>query len=98
MKNRINNFLAICISIMFVAMFSSCKLSTEQLAKEVKISMQETWKEEGITGIRIKDFTLVHESGNKYSGLLTTIEDGGEYKYTVNVIYDGNNMKWEIEE
>ena len=83
---------------MFVATFSSCKLSTEELAKEVRISIQETLNEQGTTGISIKDFTLVHESGNKYSGILTTIEDGYEYKYTVNVIYDGNNMKWEIEE
>lgn len=75
---------------------TSCSLSTNELAEEVKTSMQETWKKEGVTGIKIESFLLTHKGGNEYSGILETNEEGEKFKYTVEVIYDGENMQWEI--
>jgi hypothetical protein len=75
---------------------SSCSLSTDELAEEVKISMQETWQKEGVSGIKIESFLLTHKVGNEYLGILETNEDSEKFKYTVNVIYDGENMTWEI--
>lgn len=82
------------LGILFV--ISSCSLSTDELAEEVKMSMEETWEKEGITGMKIESFMLTHKGGNEYSGILETIEDGESFKYTVQVIYDGDNMTWEI--
>ena len=75
---------------------TSCSLSTNELAEEVKVSMNENWEKEGITGIKIESFILTHKGGNEYSGILETNEEGEIFKYTVEVIYDGENMQWEI--
>jgi len=75
---------------------TSCKLSTNELAEEVKISMLETWEKDGITGVTIESLILTHKADNEYSGILITIEDGEKMTYTVKVIYDGENMQWEV--
>jgi hypothetical protein len=77
---------------------TSCSLSTNELAEEVKISMQETWENEGVTGIEIESLILTHKGGNEYSGILETEEEGIRFTYSVEVIYDGDNFKWEIVE
>ena len=85
--------------VVFMLLFvMSCSLSTNELAEEVKKSMQETWKKEGVSGIKIESFLLTHKGGNEYSGILETNEKGEKFKYSVNVVYDGENMKWEIVE
>ena len=82
------------LGILFIS--TSCSLSTDELAEEVKMSMEETWKKEGVTGIKIESFMLTHKGGNEYSGILETTEEGESIKYTVQVIYDGENVNWEI--
>ena len=82
--------------IVVVLFFTSCNLSTSELAEEVKASMEETWDNEGLTGIKIESFMLTHKGGNEYSGILNTNEDGEKFTYSVDVIYDGENMQWEI--
>jgi hypothetical protein len=90
--------IALLLILFSAVLVSSCKLSTEELSEEVKSNMIETWEKEGITGISIQSLTLTNKSGNEYSGILETLEDGEPMKYTVEVIYDGENMKWEIVE
>ena len=76
-------------------LFTSCGLSTDELAKEVEKSMSEN--EQFISNsIKIKSLILTKKSGNEYNGILNTSEPNGEFTYTVEVIYDGNNMTWEI--
>ena len=82
--------------ILMLLFSTSCSLSTNDLAKEVQISIQETWKNEGVEGVKIESFLLTHKGGNEYSGILETNEEGEKFKYTVQVIYDGENMQWEI--
>ena len=82
--------------ILMLLFATACSLSTNELAEEVKISMQETWKNEGVIGIKIESFLLTHKGGNEYSGILETNKEGEKSKYTVHVIYDGENMQWEI--
>ena len=56
-----------------LALFVSCdsKLSTEEIAKQVKLSISESLKENPLTSESvIKDFTLVHKGGNLYEGIL----------------------------
>jgi hypothetical protein len=96
MKNRTMKIFLVNMFLGILFIISSCSLSTDELAEEVKMSMEETWEKEGITGMKIESFMLTHKGGNEYSGILETIEDGESFKYTVQVIYDGDNMNWEI--
>ena len=82
--------------IVVLLFITSCNLSTSELAEEVKASMEETWDNEGLIGIKIESFMLTHKGGNEYSGILNTNEDGEKFTYSVDVIYDGENMQWEI--
>lgn len=86
----------ICAFLFLAFTLTSCKLSTNELAQEVRYSMEETWEKEGITGINITDFTLTHKRENEYAGILETLEDGERFSYSVQVVYDGENMQWEI--
>lgn len=95
MKKIIKN-LGKGVFILMLLFATSCSLSTNELAEEVKISMNETWKNEGVSGIKIESFLLTHKGGNEYTGILETNEEGEKFKYTVQVIYDGENMQWEI--
>ncbi len=80
----------------FTLFVMSCKLSSTELAVEVKKSMYDTWEKEGITGITIDDLTVTHLNANEYTGLLETTEDGEKFKRSVKIVYDGENMQWEI--
>ena len=88
--------LSTSLFIVVLLFITSCNLSTSELAEEVKASMEETWDNEGLTGIKIESFMLTHKGGNEYSGILNTNEDGEKFTYSVDVIYDGENMQWEI--
>ena len=90
------NIIIKSLAILMLLFSTSCSLSTNELAKEVEISMQETWENEDVSGIKIESFLLTHKGGNEYSGILETNEEGEKFKHTVQVIYDGENMQWEI--
>ncbi len=78
---------------------SGCGSSTEDLAKEVRASMEETFAQDAATRhIQIKDFTLIHEDGKKYKGLLNTMESGERFTYSVEVTYDGSTFMWEVQQ
>lgn len=80
--------------IIFVALtFTSCRLSTNELAEEVKVSMNEQFVDNSIS---INSLILSKKSGNEYSGILETSEPNGDFTYSVEVIYDGENMTWKI--
>lgn len=84
----------ILTALIFTAvLFTSCSLSTNELAEEVKMSMNEQFKTQSIS---IKSLILTKKSGNEYNGVLETSEPNGEFTYSVEVIYDGENMTWKI--
>ncbi len=89
--------------VFFSLFFSGCQnnYSTSDLTHDVRMNITEEWDRLGITGIRITDFYLIHEQGNKYKGLLTTYETdeygySDEFRYTVDVTFDGDYFMWEI--
>jgi hypothetical protein len=83
-------------SILFASfLFTSCSLSTNELAKEVEKSMKES-EQFKTNSITIKSLILTKKSGNEYNGVLQTSEPNGQFTYTVEVIYDGDNMTWKI--
>jgi len=85
-------FLAFC-SLVVVG----CGLSTEQLTKEVREAIEETWKDQDIH-VQIDDFTLVKKSKTEYKGILNVSAYGEKQTLTVNVTVDGKNFMWEIAE
>lgn len=90
------NLTRVLFLVFAATLFTACgKLSTEQLAEEVKKNMIESpeFKEKGIT---VKEFTLVHKADNEYNGMLRTKEPNGEFDYTVEVIYDGDSFSWKV--
>lgn len=76
----------------------SCSVSTEDLAEEVKASIEETYSSNGYSGVAIESVMLTHKGGNEYTGIVKTLEEGVPFQYTVEVIYDGNYIKWEIKD
>jgi hypothetical protein len=93
---RINMFLAGMA--MLSAMFTSCSYTTADLANDVKASITTTFRENDVEGVVVKDVILVHEGGNHYSGIVTTVTDGEVEKFDIAVVCDGENFKWEIPE
>ena len=93
MKKLIQILTTVIIALCITSCF---KLSTQELAKEIKQSIQEELTKNE-TDLTVTSINLVHESGNKYSGV-ATIEDetGDSDDFKVEVIYDGNNYQWEI--
>jgi hypothetical protein len=85
-------FLAFCSLLV-----AGCGLSTEDLTKQVKASIEETYKEKGFN-IKIEDFTLVKKSKKEYRGILKISGYGEKQTVAVNVTVDGKNLIWEIEE
>lgn len=59
--------------------------------------MVEEFKKQG-SNLVVKDLTLVHKSGNEYSGIAECTVDGEAAQYAVKVIYDGNKVQaeWEL--
>lgn len=95
-----------------ILLLTSC-MPAEVIAKEVKESIAQeiannpelalnnaSLRSLGVSDIQVTDVTLVHEEGNKYTGLVTfKIRYWGtdeQEKYPIDVIYDGLNYIWEI--
>ena len=74
----------------------SMKLSTQELSKEIETAISKDLTSKN-TGLIVKSLTLIKESENNYSGIVT-IKDaqGDSSKHDIKVIYDGENTKWEI--
>ena len=89
--------------IMFVALFllTACesRLSNEELASQVIVSMEES---SAFTdaNISVDSLILTRNSAESYTytGVLETSEPGGNFTYSVNVTYDGDYFTWEIVE
>ena len=88
----------------FIVFFAFCSLivvgcgvSTADLTKQVKSSIEETWKEQGVK-IKIDDLTLIKKSKTEYKGILNVSAYGEKQALTVNVTVDGKSFMWEIDD
>ena len=74
------------------------RMTNEELASQLEISIQETYRERGTKLGNIISLILVrkNEGSNEYTGLLKTYNNGVKNQYTVDVLYDGENIKWEV--
>ena len=89
------------LSLSFLLIGCSSKMSSEELAKElgpkiVKHICEEMKIDE--EKVKLKEFSLMNESGNKYAGILKTTYDGLTQTFDVDVTYDGKDYQytWEL--
>ena len=99
MACNLTKFLIITLSMIIISCSSA--LSTEDLTKELGPEIvQHICAEFDIneSNVKMKQFSLVHEEGNKYSGIMNTEYDGYSQTFDIEVIYDGENytFQWEL--
>ncbi len=72
-------------------------MTKEQLESEVRKSIQETFLKSADTkDVQVESFNLVHESGNKYKGMLAAKAAGNTETLEVDVTYDGRTFMWKV--
>ncbi len=89
----------IAILMICVSLIACGGVSTEQLTKQVRIDLTKQFQDKADelgTTIKISSFGLIHKSGNAYTGLLETVENGKKFAYSIDVTYDGQNYMWKI--
>lgn len=89
---------SIIIALLTALFFTGCgRVTTDALAKEVQANIEQTWaKEPDLATAQIKSFTLVHQGGQQYRGLLEAEQEGESLSFGVDVTYDGRAFMWEI--
>lgn len=71
--------------------------TNSDLEKTTKELIIDDFKKRGSTCV-IKDISLVHKSGNEYTGLAECVVDGVAAQYSLKVTYDGTTVlaEWEL--
>ena len=100
------------IPLLLLLVFYACemRMSTEELAQEIKQDMIEHFaNNDDVANIKLVDLKLVHKGGNEYKGIADVIIENpigdllgyewtNEATYSVEVIYDGEWFSWEFRE
>jgi hypothetical protein len=90
------------ISLLLIGLISSCSMSSDDIAEEVGPEIVTNICESmniDEDDVKLKECTLTHESGNKYSGLLKTRYDGFTQTFDIDVTYEPSGkytFKWEL--
>jgi len=72
----------------------SCRISTEELARQVQEAMVERWVGEGRDIRVVNGLVLVSRGGNDHTGLITLSYWGESFDLEVEVVFDGRNFIW----
>jgi len=92
----------ILLAFLIIGITTSCSMSSDDVAEEVgpqivkNICENMNISEDDVT---LKDCTLTHESGNKYTGFLKTKFDGLTQTFEIDVTYESSGkytFKWEL--
>ena len=83
--------LILCCSL-FVLTACENRLSDLELKDEVQKSMEETFGSEAKIDSLI--LSRENEDSDKYTGILETTEEQGNFRYSVDVTYDGTSWEW----
>jgi len=78
---------------------SSCRPSTDQVAKEVRQYIIEDFAEKGFSEYidSIGHLVVVHVSNNNYEGVLDVVIDNETYKLPVHIVRDNKNTMYEVD-
>ena len=72
----------------------SCEISNDDIMRETKTLMIQEAEKDGVD-LQFVDFNVVHESGNKYTGIAECTINGESVKYSVDIVCDGENIQAE---
>ena len=93
------NIMRIMTSIAFVAIFSGCRMSHEEIGETVQSSMQIKFNSDQ----NLKDHNLIVDSvqvfkkdGKNYKGLASVVYEMKSFDVPVEIVVDGKNVIWEI--
>ena len=84
-------------TILWIVMSSLGGSPNSEIEAATKEIMVEEFKKQGVNCV-VKDLTLVHKSGNEYSGIANCKVDGEDAQFSLNVLCDGTNVQaeWEL--
>ena len=80
------------------ALVTGCSASNEEIAEQVKSSMQNTLSSDSNFAedhMTVEKVTVVKLDGNKYQGMATVMYEGEPHEVGIDVSYDGTNMMWQ---
>ena len=90
--------------ISFILIFSlallSCGTTTQEIESETQGTIIEKMSEDydiSSSNIKVKDYTLIQESDNVYTGLLETEYDDMTQTWDVKVVWDHDTDKYTVE-
>ena len=76
----------------------SCGVSINDVADQLQDELKtEIAAEKYVMSVEVGEVVLVHEEGNKYTGLVDITVNGEKYVSALNVIFDGENYTCEYE-
>lgn len=72
-------------------------VDTKQMAEKVKPLILAEWhKQPEFRDTTIQDITLVHKSGNMYTGLINATINGESDRLILEITHDGKNLIWQV--
>lgn len=87
-----NHLRPFCTAILVALAATGCSVSTEQLTRDVRASMEAKFTPKGI---KVRSLVITKKGGNEYSGVLETQEPNGTFTYAVDIVSDGKNITWQ---
>lgn len=72
-------------------------VDTKQMAEKVKPLILAEWHNEPeLRDTTIQDNTLVHKSGNMYTGIINATINGESDRLILEITHDGKNLIWQV--
>ena len=84
----------VCFGLSFV--MGGVVLTRAQLETQVRENIESNLRVKTLNKTEVKSFNLVHESGNKYKGILIAKTGASTETAEVDVTYDGETFLWQI--
>jgi small nuclear ribonucleoprotein (snRNP)-like protein len=93
----------IVLVVMSALTLVACGYSTEELSKDVRASVEETFLEKGYT---VTEFTLIKKNSKEYTGVVKAVEtlyintilrDSTTVTVSIAVTVDGKSFVWKVE-
>lgn len=82
--------------IVFFALISCSNIVTERdVLRDISANIRQNYNDSDMKAV---SFEMEHISGNNYTGVLQTIEEGAVYYYDVDVVIEGGMFMWEIKD
>lgn len=89
----------IVVIVLLGYLVAGCKMSNEELGREVRGALQEHFRMDpklSKYSLDVADLTVINVNGNQYQGIATVIHGGEQHMLPVAITYDGENFIWSL--